>query len=87
MRLGTKTKNTRKHSPLSVPMTSYFWAKKELMISFWAPPQSICGTKKLSGQLSNLMIDRCETIFFFLGGGRFELSNLMIDCPETNTYL
>ena len=65
MRLVTKTKNTRKHLPRSVPMTSYFCAKKELMISFWAPPQSICSTKKLSGQLSNQMMD----------------------CPQTNTYL
>ena len=65
MCLGTRAKNRTRHSTLSVPVTSYFWAKKELMISSWAPPQSICSTKKLSGQLSNQMID----------------------CPETNTYL
>ena len=59
--LGTGTKNTRRPSALSVPMTSYFWCKKELMISFWAATQSICSTKKLSGQLSNPMTDRPET--------------------------
>ena len=65
MCLRTGTKKTRRPSALSVPMTGYFWCKKELMISFWAVAQSICSTKKLSGQVSNPMID----------------------CPETTAYL
>ena len=47
--------------PMSFPIRRYFRGTKKNWWSFWAAPQSIWAAKNLSGQLSNSMIDRCQT--------------------------